>query len=184
MVIGTWWLINTLGVLMIHEALTYLSMSMNILLGPLVFVVAMCRTRVAFLFKKYFCLGTDCCSCCCKSFLGNFTNDPEFIEDECQELNTIDSLKAKLDRQDGERDPFLASRLQTTNGIIRGTSAHHHRDLSVSLFSVRHNRREPGEVPAPLDPDQPVGTIKKILKSNSLNALANINFGWRKETSV
>jgi hypothetical protein len=55
-------------------------------------------------------------------------------------------------------------------------------ELSKSLFNVRH--REPGEVLPPNDADMPVGRIKRLLKSNSLTALANINFGWRKETSV
>ena len=41
-----------------------------------------------------------------------------------------------------------------------------------------------GEVLPPNETDVPVGRIKRLLKSNSLTALANINFGWRKETSV
>ena len=30
----------------------------------MIFVVALCRTRVIFLFKKYFCADACCLSCC------------------------------------------------------------------------------------------------------------------------
>ncbi len=40
------------------------------------------------------------------------------------------------------------------------------------------------QVPPPPDPDAPIGRVKRLLKSNSLTAVANINWGWRKETSV
>ena len=30
----------------------------------------------------------------------------------------------------------------------------------------------------------PLGRVKRLLKSNSMTAIANINFGWRRETSV
>jgi hypothetical protein len=67
LVVGVWWLFFTLSLLGI-DALVYISRVFNVVQGPLVFCVAMCRTRVAFLFKKYFCgpeggcCGTGCCS--------------------------------------------------------------------------------------------------------------------------
>ena len=57
-------------------------------------------------------------------------------------------------------------------------------DLSRSLFNVRGHTASGTEVPAPPDPEAPVGRVKRLLKSNSLTAIANINWGWRKETSV
>jgi len=79
---------------------------------------------------------------------------------------------------------------QASNGIIKdylqpfinGNSSND-KEMSKSLFNMR-NQREPGEVPPPPNPEVPVGRIKRLLKSNSLTALTNINFGWRKETSV
>ena len=56
------------------------------------------------------------------------------------------------------------------------------KEMSKSLFNVRN--REPGEIPPPTNPEMPVGRIKRLLKSNSLTAITNVNFGWRKETSV
>ena len=56
------------------------------------------------------------------------------------------------------------------------------KEMSKSLYNVRN--REPGEIPPPVNPELPVGRIKRLLKSNSLTALTNINFGWRKETAV
>ena len=56
------------------------------------------------------------------------------------------------------------------------------KEMSKSLFNVRN--REPGEIPPPSNPEMPVGRIKRLLKSNSLTAITNMNFGWRKETSV
>ena len=56
------------------------------------------------------------------------------------------------------------------------------KEMSKSLFNVRN--REPGEIPPPSNPEMPVGRIKRLLKSNSLTAITNVNFGWRKETSV
>ena len=73
-----------------------------------------------------------------------------------------------------------------TNGIFNGTlgrSVDVDKELSMSLFNVKC-KREPGEVQPPADPDAPIGRVRRLLKSNSLTALANINFGWRKETSV
>ena len=91
--VGIWWLFNVLSLLE-RQALTYIAMTFDILLGPLVFLVAMCRTRVAFLFKKYFCVD-ECCCCCilvpgrANGTLnggGNFSNEEEdeFIEADCQ----------------------------------------------------------------------------------------------------
>ena len=55
-------------------------MVFNLLQGPLIFCVSMCRIRVAFLFKKYFCVEW-CCFGCFKS--------EEFINEDCEELATI-----------------------------------------------------------------------------------------------
>ena len=125
----------------------------------------MCRTRVAFLFKKYFCEDW-CCFQCFRS--------EEFINEECQELATIDLMKSR-ENNDEKREflqPFLNG-----NGS-NGTD----KEMSKSLYNVRN--REPGEIPPPVNPELPVGRIKRLLKSNSLTALTNINFGWRKETAV
>ena len=62
------------------DELRYIGMVFNLLQGPFIFAVAMCRTRVAFLFKKYFC-HDSCCFGFCKS--------EEFINEECEELATI-----------------------------------------------------------------------------------------------
>ena len=73
-----------------------------------------------------------------------------------------------------------------TTGILNGTigrSVDVDKELSMSLFNVK-SKREPGDVLPPPDPDAPIGRVRRLLKSNSLTALANINFGWRKETSV
>ena len=56
------------------------------------------------------------------------------------------------------------------------------KEMSKSLFNMKN--REPGEIPPPANPEMPVGRIKRLLKSNSLTAITNINFGWRKETAV
>jgi hypothetical protein len=140
-------------------------MVFNLLQGPLIFCVAMCRTRVAFLFKKYFCEDW-CCFGCCKS--------EEFINEECEELATIDLLK-----HNDEKNHDISFNM--TDPFGNGNSDND-RELSKSLFNVRN--REPGEIPAPVNPDIPVGRIKRLLKSNSLTAITNINWGWRKETSV
>ena len=150
------------------------------ILGPLVFLVAMCRTRVSFLFKRYFCID-ECWCCCCKGSGGQF-KEQEFIEEECQELATIDMLKEKYEQSS---DPMPETK-RLTNGILNGTlgrSVDVDKELSMSLFNVK-SKREPGDVLPPSDPDAPIGRVRRLLKSNSLTALANINFGWRKETSV
>ena len=69
------------GTFSFHEFFfRYIGMVFNLLQGPFIFAVAMCRTRVAFLFKKYFC-HDSCCFGFCKS--------EEFINEECEELATI-----------------------------------------------------------------------------------------------
>ena len=72
------------------DELRYIGMVFNLLQGPFIFAVAMCRTRVAFLFKKYFC-HDSCCFGFCKS--------EEFINEECEELATI-GKKYALKRYD------------------------------------------------------------------------------------
>lgn len=139
-------------------------MVFNLLQGPLIFCIAMCRTRVAFLFKKYFCEDW-CCFGCFKS--------EEFINEECEELAVIDLLKSKAE-DEGEKREFLAP-------FLNGNSSND-KEMSKSLYNVRN--REPGEIPPPVNPEMPVGRIKRLLKSNSLTAISNINFGWRKETAV
>lgn len=48
---GVWWLFFMLSLLPV-DALTWISRVFDVVHGPLVFCVAMCRTRVAYLFKK------------------------------------------------------------------------------------------------------------------------------------
>jgi len=166
-VIAIWWLMFTLSLLQI-TAFKYIGMVFNLIQGPLIFCVAMCRTRVAFLFKKYFCEDV----CCFKCFKGS----SDFIEMECQELSTIDRMKSKENKDEIREflEPFL-------NGTC--TSPDGDREMSKSLYNVGRNR-EPGDIKPPANPEMPVGRIKRLLKSNSLTALTNINFGWRKETAV
>lgn len=178
-VVGIWWLFHSLSLLRL-PALEYIAMVFNVVHGPLVFLVAMCRTRVSFLFKRYFCID-ECWCCCCKGSGGQF-KEQEFIEEECQELATIDMLKEKYEQSS---DPMPETK-RLTNGILNGTlgrSVDVDKELSMSLFNVK-SKREPGDVLPPSDPDAPIGRVRRLLKSNSLTALANINFGWRKETSV
>ena len=89
-------------------ALKYIGMVFNLLQGPLIFCVSMCRTRVAFLFKKYFCQDW-CCFGCFK--------DEEFINEECEELAVIDMLKARIDEPDGD----ASSTPQFLQPFIQGT---------------------------------------------------------------
>ncbi len=165
-VIGVWWFFFVLAFLEDVEALVYISKAFSMLEGPLIFIIAMCRTRVAFLFKRYFCIGP-----CCQT--------GEFIEEEAKELSVIDNLRAKEAKDDDD---------MPTSSLLRATfsdepdSGDMERIVpSRSLFCVR---AQGSEVPAPPDPDQPVGRVKRLLKSNSLTAIANINWGWRRETSV
>merc|ERR1712038_933334 len=97
-VVGIWWLFHSLSLLRL-PALNYIAMIFNVLHGPLIFLVAMCRTRVSFLFKRYFC-ADECWCCCCKG--GGAFEANEFIEEECQELATIDMLKERLDESHNE----------------------------------------------------------------------------------
>ena len=59
--------------------------------GPMIFVVALCRTRVIFLFKKYFCADACCLSCC--------RGHKDWIEVPATELATIDTMKEKLEKE-------------------------------------------------------------------------------------
>ena len=102
----------------------YIGMVFNLIQGPLIFCVAMCRTRVAFLFKKYFC--EDVCCFKCKS--------DEFIDEECQELSTIDRLKSKENQE--EIREFLQP-------FLNGNASSNDKEMSKSLYNVRN--REPGE---------------------------------------
>ena len=84
---GVWWLFFMLSLLPDMAALTWISRVFDVVHGPLVFCVAMCRTRVAFLFKKYFCHDGCCFGCC--------SGGGEFIDEAdgggvCQELSVID----------------------------------------------------------------------------------------------
>merc|ERR1712117_951111 len=99
LVVGVCWLFQTLALLDI-SALEYIGKIFTLLQGPLIFCVAMCRTRVAFLFKKYFCEDICCFKC--------FKSD-EFIEMECQELSTIEKLKSKENHEEIREflQPFL-----------------------------------------------------------------------------
>ena len=85
----------------------------------------------------------------------------------------IEKLKSKAENGGAE----IAEYLQP---FIQGPS--NDKEMSKSLFNMKN--REPGEIPPPANPEMPVGRIKRLLKSNSLTAITNINFGWRKETSV
>ena len=93
-------------------ALKYIGMVFNLLQGPLIFCVSMCRTRVAFLFKKYFCQDWCCFGC--------FKNE-EFINEECEELAVIDMLKARIDEPDGDASStpqFLQPFIQGTHALL------------------------------------------------------------------
>ena len=53
LVCGVWWLFFMLSLLPFAQpALLWISRVFDVVHGPLVFCVAMCRTRVAFLFKR------------------------------------------------------------------------------------------------------------------------------------
>ena len=53
LVCGVWWLFFMLSLLPVAQpALLWISRVFDVVHGPLVFCVAMCRTRVAFLFKR------------------------------------------------------------------------------------------------------------------------------------
>ncbi|XP_040568068.1 probable G-protein coupled receptor Mth-like 5 isoform X1 [Lepeophtheirus salmonis] len=168
-VIGVWWFFEMLSFFRV-DALKYISMIFNIIQGPLVFCVAMCRTRVAYLFKKYFCYDA-CCFGCCKQ--------EEFINENCQELATIDSLKLREEKESNDFPNTSTFLLPDTN-----------RQISRSLFNIRNGNGNNSTLDRseldPLNPDadESIGKISRLLKSNSMNAIVNTNFGWRKETSV
>ena len=122
-VIAIWWLLFTLSLLQMAP-FKYIGMVFNLIQGPLIFCVAMCRTRVAFLFKKYFC--EDVCCFKCKS--------DEFIDEECQELSTIDRLKSKENQE--EIREFLQP-------FLNGNASSNDKEMSKSLYNVRN--REPGK---------------------------------------
>ena len=122
-VIAIWWLMFTLSLLQMAP-FKYIGMVFNLIQGPLIFCVAMCRTRVAFLFKKYFC--EDVCCFKCKS--------DEFIDEECQELSTIDRLKSKENQE--EIREFLQP-------FLNGNASSNDKEMSKSLYNVRN--REPGK---------------------------------------
>ena len=173
--VGVWWLFFMLSLLE-TTAVIYMGRVFDCLAGPLVFIVAMCRTRVAFLFKRYFCVA------------GCRGDGDDFIEEECKELSVIDGLKEKLRREEedqGEGGAYTSLLPPIINPKRRnGGCGGNYEEMSRSLFCVRGGGATAGEVPPPPDPDLPVGRVKRLLKSNSLTALANINWGWRRETSV
>ena len=117
--------------LLYHRLFNHINLS-HIILGPLIFLVAMCRTRVSFLFKRYFCID-ECWCCCCKG--GGQFEEQEFIEEECQELATIDMLKERCEQIS---DPMPDTK-RLTHGIFNGTlgrSVDVDKELSMSLFNV------------------------------------------------
>jgi len=187
---GVWWLFFMLSLLPV-DALTWISRVFDVVHGPLVFCVAMCRTRVAYLFKKYFCHDGCCFGCC--SGGGEFIDEADGGGQGCQELSVIDRLREKADQEEEEEDDGeagLASRVTTALlAPISMPSARNGRDeMSRSLFNVRNNSSGAAaggsEVPPPANTELPLGRVKRLLKSNSMTAIANINFGWRRETSV
>lgn len=134
--------------------------------------------------SRYFCHDGCCFGCC--------GGGGEFIDEAdgggvCQELSVIDRLREKADQQeeDDDGEEGLASRVTTALlSPISMPSARNGRDeMSRSLFNVR-NKAEGSEVPPPANTELPLGRVKRLLKSNSMTAIANINFGWRRETSV
>lgn len=158
MVVGSCWLFQTLALLDI-PALYYIGMVFAIIQGPLIFLVAMCRTRVAFLFKKYFCKD-GCCVCL-------FGTNSDFIELASTELATVDKMRDKMADEAEQRS--LLDRWGDANSKDR--------ELSKSLFNVRPSRAE-GQ-----GNETPLMKMGRMLKSNSVN-LATLNFGWRRETAV
>ena len=60
----------------------------------MIFVVSMCRTRVIFLFKKYFCADACCISCC--------RGNKDFIELPATELANIDEMRERQERKEGK----------------------------------------------------------------------------------
>ena len=183
MVIGACWFFQTLALLDIR-ALDYIGKIFTLIQvhyqgdsvnsfksfvisfqGPMIFVVAMCRTRVIFLFKKYFCADACCISCC----RGN--ND--FIELPATELATIDSLKRREEEEDREGvHQSLLDKVTGGNPVSR--------EISKSLFNVR-SRPSGDDTECCVAAETPLMKVGNIIKASSL---AMLNFGWRRETSV
>jgi len=164
MVVSVCWFFQTLALIPLggsaSPAFHYIAMVFTILQGPLIFIVAMCRTRVVFLFKRYFCQDTCCIGCC--------RGDNEFIEIPTTEMDVIDKLKEKEEK--AEVADVKHSLLEITK-----EAPNDHREMSRSLFNVRGKGGDSGE--------SPIVKVGRMLKSNSMN-LASLNWGWRKETSV
>ena len=133
----------------------------------MIFVVAMCRTRVIFLFKKYFCADACCVSCC----RGN--ND--FIELPATELATIDTLRRREEEEEDERGGVQQSLLEKVTGGHPVS-----REISKSLFNVR-SKPSGDESECCVAAETPLMKVGNIIKASSL---AMLNFGWRRETSV
>jgi len=162
MVLASCGLFQTLGILDI-AALHYIGMVFSILQGPLIFLVCMCRTRIAYLFKRYFCKD-NACLCC--------GGNGDFIELPSTELSTIDKLREKEEVSgDKEANKSLLDRW----GDANVSSSAKDREMSRSLFNVREKKPEGHETP--------LMKMGRLLKTNSVN-LATMNFGWRRETAV
>jgi len=161
LVIGLCWLFQTLALLGV-PALDYIGKIFTLMQGPLIFLVAMIRTRVLFLFKKYFCQDTCCIKWC--------RGDQEFIElpTHDTELATIDKMKAADSKDDDGASGSLLAKWTDTSQVGR--------EISKSLYNIRS--KPSGDTDAPETPLMKVG---RILKASSLAAL---NIGWRRETSV
>ncbi len=117
----------------------------------------MCRTRVAFLFKKYFCHDSWCCCCLPRGGGGRgggggfgavgSGSDDDFLDGaDCKELSVIDSLrrKAEEDRDGGGGGQYTSLLPPINPGNGRGSRGGDD-GLSKSLFNVR-NQPHQGEV--------------------------------------
>ena len=134
----------------------------------MIFVVAMCRTRVIFLFKKYFCADSCCISCC--------RGHKDFIELPATELATIDTMKERVEREEagaGEGVSLL-DRVADTHAATR--------EISKSLFNVRSRPSGEEDGAFSVKAETPLMKVGNFLKASSLASLHN--FGWRRETSV
>ena len=132
----------------------------------MIFVVAMCRTRVIFLFKKYFCADSCCISCC--------RGHKDFIELPATELATIDNMKERLERSEGdEAGQSLLDKFTDSHAVTR--------EISKSLFNVRSKPSGDDSDDTRVRAETPLMKVGNFLKASSL---ATLNFGWRRETSV
>jgi len=165
MVIGACCFFQTLSLLNFH-ALHYIAMIFTLIQGPMIFVVAMCRTRVIFLFKKYFCADSCCISCC--------RGHKDFIELPATELAVIDNMKEKLEKNDGdEAHQSLLDKFTDSHAVTR--------EISKSLFNVRSKPNGDDSDETRVTAETPLMKVGNFLKASSL---ATLNFGWRRETSV